>query len=539
MRLSLGTRGSALALAQSGQVADRLRALSHDVELIRIRTRGDVTTGSLATTGSLGVFAAELRTALLDGGCDFAVHSMKDLPTEPVPGLVIAAVPTRADPHDVLCARDGLTFASLPPGSSVGTGSPRRVAQLRLLRPDLRYVDVRGNVGTRLARVSSGDLDAVVLAAAGLARLGMVDAATDVLDILPAPGQGALALECRGDNAEVIAALAALDDAATRLAVTAERDVLADLGGGCAAPIAAWGHEGRLDAGVFAPDGTAAVRATVDLDTSSGHRAASALLADGAAEVTDLGAARASRLAELHDDSSLWGGGTVLAGLRVLLPRADGALAEGIRAAGAEVVAVPLQRRIPIVPTAWPNAADWVVITSPATLDVLDGLGLALPAGAQIAVVGASTEAAALARGLAVSLRPPGGRGSAQALADAWPDTEGSVLIPGSARSSGELAAALQARGHDVTAVAVYTVEALESAPADLAREYRDGTFDVVVVTSGSVGEAVDRLLGWREGTRVVAFGPPSAAALIRIGVEPDAVAETQDAAGVIAAIGG
>lgn len=534
MRLRLGTRGSALAVAQSEQVADQLRALGHEVELVRVKTFGDVTQGSLARTGSLGVFAAELRTALLDGACDFAVHSLKDLPTEPVDGLSIAAVPVRADHRDALCARDGLTFAALPAGASVGTGSPRRVAQLRAQRPDLVYVDVRGNVGTRLARVTSGDLDAVVLAAAGLERLGFTSAATDLLDILPSPGQGALALECRGDNAEVIAALSALDDADTHAAVDAERRVLAALGGGCAAPIAALGSGSTLTAGVFALDGGRQLRTQTPLDAGAGERAAQALLADGAAGIVDLGASRPSRLAELHDDSSLWGGPAVLAGTRVLLAREDGPLAEGVRAAGAEVVACPVTRRVPLRPAGWPTSADWVALTSPATLEVLDELGLSLPTGARIAAVGEATARAARQRGVEVDL-VAGPRSSAAALLQVWPEAVSTVLVPGSALASGELVDGLLARGNEVHRVDVYTVEALSSTPSEVAAEYRQGLFDAVVVTSGSIGAAVGELLGWH--ARVIAFGPPSAAALRALGVEPDAVAGTQDAAGLIAAI--
>lgn len=534
MRLRLGTRGSALAVAQSEQVADRLRAVGHEVELVRVKTHGDVTQGSLARTGTLGVFAAELRTALLDGVCDFAVHSLKDLPTGPVPGLVIASVPRRADPRDALCARDGLTFAELPTGATVGTGSPRRVAQLRALRPDLRYVDVRGNVGTRLARVTSGDLDAVVLAAAGLGRLGLDEAVTDVLEILPAPGQGALALECREDDAEVIAVLGGLEDASTRAAVEAERDLLAELGGGCAAPIAAWGVDDTLRAGVFALDGSRQLRAEVALTADAGRVAARELLDAGAADVVDLGATRPSRLAELHDDSSLWGGPAVLAGTRVLLPREDGPLADGIRAAGAEVVACPVQRRVALAPTRWPDSADWVALTSPATLDVLDELGLRLPAGARIAAVGEATAASARRRGLEVDVVAQG-RASARALLEIWPADSGTVLLPCSALASGELVTGLSERGHAVERIEVYTVEALASVPTGVAEEYRNGLFDVVAVTSASVAEAVGELLGWH--ARVVAFGPPSAAGLRGLGIEPDAVAPTQDAAGLIAAI--
>lgn len=323
--MRLGTRGSALAVTQSETVADALRGLGHPVDLVRVKTGGDVERGSLTALGTLGVFAAELRTRLLAGEVDLAVHSLKDLPVAPVPGLVIAAVPPRADHRDVLCARDGLTLATLPPGARIGTGSPRRVAQLRALRPDLVYVDVRGNLGTRLARVKERDLDAVVLAAAGLERLGKAQAITDYLPLLPAPGQGALAVECRADDDVTRAALAALDHEETRAAVEQERLVLAGLGGGCAAPIAALAAEGMLEAGVFATDGERAARVAVDLGSDAASVAVAQLLAADAENITPLAASRPSRLMELHDDSSLWGSEEILAGVRVLLPqrRAD------------------------------------------------------------------------------------------------------------------------------------------------------------------------------------------------------------------------
>ena len=536
MTLRLGTRGSALAVAQSAQVADSLRALGHDVVLVRIRTGGDVERGSLTRLGSLGVFAAELRTALLEGRCDFAVHSLKDLPTAAVPGLVIASVPRRADARDALCARDALTLAGLPAGATVGTGSPRRVAQLRALRPDLRFVDVRGNVGTRLARVADGDLDAVVLAAAGLERLGLLAHITDVLDILPAPGQGALALECRADNPELVAVLAALEDPATREAVDAERAVLAALGGGCAAPIAAWGRDGELTAGVFAVDGSTGTRTTVPLGPGAGERAVEELMRSGAAQLTDLGASHPSRLHELHDDTSLWRGDAVLAGLRILLTQAEGPLADGIRAAGAEVVAQPMQRRVTLRAEAWPEEADWIAFTSAATLEVMAELGLSVPSGARVAAVGPRTAAAAEAAGLEVSLVPEG-ESSAAALGRAWPEGGGRVVIPGSALSSTVLEDALTAKGYAVEAVPLYTMEPLGELPGGLVGEWRDGLFDAVAVTSGSAGEAAGRLLGWRGATSVVAFGPPSAAALRLAGTDVAAVAATQDAEGLIHAI--
>lgn len=536
MRLRLGTRGSALAVGQSGIVADLVRGLGHEVDLVRIRTGGDVEQGSLTRLGTLGVFAAELRQALLDDRVDFAVHSLKDLPVAPVPDLTIVAVPGREDPHDALCARDGLTLAGLPAGATVGTGSPRRVAQLRALRPDLSFVDVRGNVGTRLARVASGDLDAVVLAAAGLRRLGLDSHITDLLGILPAPGQGALAVECRATDTEVQAILAALDDPAVHAAIDAERAVLAGLGGGCAAPIAAWAHDGIITGGVFALDGTSAAHATRALEAGAGERIVADLLAAGAADLTDLGATRGSRLAELHDDTSLWGSDKVLAGTRVFLPRPEGALAEGIRAAGAEVVAHPVQHHRTVPADVALDGADWVAFTSAATLDALDQLGVLVPEGPRIAAVGASTAEALAARGIDVDLVPEG-PSTAASLVEAFPSGHGTVVIPGSALSSATLADGLAAKGWRVTAVPVYTVEPVRQLPQTLLEEWRLGHFDVVVVTAGSIGRAVGGLLGWPEGVRVVAFGEPTARALAEQGVRVHAVAQTQDAAGVIEAI--
>lgn len=256
--LRLGTRASELATSQSTWVADRLRAAGLEVELVLVRTVGDVSRASLTEIGGTGVFASALREALHEGSIDLAVHSLKDLPTTPEAGLVIAAVPEREDARDALVARDGLTLAELPAGSLVGTGSPRRAAQLAALRPDLVVRDIRGNVGTRIAFVRDGELDAVVLACAGLSRLGRLDEATDTLplaDMLPAPGQGALAVECRDGRApladqpdgaavtdadlrELLASL--LEHPPTRAAVTAERAVLARLEAGCTAPIGAF-----------------------------------------------------------------------------------------------------------------------------------------------------------------------------------------------------------------------------------------------------------------------------------------------------------
>ncbi|WP_425955741.1 hydroxymethylbilane synthase [Xylanimonas sp. McL0601] len=316
--LRLGTRGSALATTQSGLVARRLEELTgRPVELVHVRTEGDVLTGSLASLGGTGVFVAALREALLDGRCDVAVHSLKDLPTTPVEGLTIVT-PEREDPRDALCAKDGLTLESLPRGARVGTGSPRRAAQLRAARADLDVVDIRGNVDTRLKRAlgPDADLDAVVLACSGLVRLGRTDAITEALEpsvVAPAPGQGALAVEARtADVAEggpLAEAFAALDHRATRLAVIAERAVLARLEAGCAAPVGALARveEGHLVLGavVARTDGTEMLRhrATVALERTAadddddarelGVRVAEALLADGADQLAPLASTQA------------------------------------------------------------------------------------------------------------------------------------------------------------------------------------------------------------------------------------------------------
>jgi hydroxymethylbilane synthase len=270
-----GTRASELARTQSQSVADAISAATGTpVELVPIVTEGDRSDAAIAQLGGTGVFVTALREALLAGAVDLAVHSYKDLPTAPEPRLTIAAVPVREDPRDALVARDGLTLGELPPGSRVGTGAPRRVAQLRALGLGLDVVPIRGNVDTRLGRVSPGDLDAVVLARAGLSRLDRLAAITETLDplqVLPAPAQGALAVECRTSDARTRELLGRLEDGAARACVLAERSTLATLEAGCSAPVAAYaevaegdhGPELFLRASVTAIDGSDAVRGSI------------------------------------------------------------------------------------------------------------------------------------------------------------------------------------------------------------------------------------------------------------------------------------
>jgi hydroxymethylbilane synthase len=294
----IGTRASLLARTQAGQVAEALTSgLGAEVELVDITTSGDVSSAPLAVIGGTGVFVSALRDALLAGQVDIAVHSLKDLPTEPPAGIALAATPTREDPRDVVVARDGLTLGELVPGSRVGTGSPRRAAQLHALGLGLEVVPVRGNVDTRLSKVGD-EIDAVVLARAGLARIGRLDEVTEVLDplqMLPAPGQGALAVEVRAGDTELLADVASvLDDPDTRAAVTAERAVLAGLEAGCTAPVGALadmvegddGEELWLRAVALSLDGGLSVRRSSSGSPSDaeglGRRLAAEMLAEGA-----------------------------------------------------------------------------------------------------------------------------------------------------------------------------------------------------------------------------------------------------------------
>ncbi|GII53635.1 porphobilinogen deaminase 1 [Planotetraspora thailandica] len=290
--LRLGTRKSLMATTQSQSVADRLTdTTGRKVDLVGITTFGDVTKAALTQLGGTGVFVSELRNKLIDDEIDFAVHSLKDLPTAQDEQIVIAAILPRDDPRDALVATGKL--ADLPPGAKIGTGSPRRVAQLRALRPDLDYLPIRGNADTRIGKVTSGEFDGVVLAAAGLGRIGRDTEISEIFEVetmLPAPGQGALAVECLASRKDLVELLSVLDDPHTRAAVTAERSVLAALEAGCAAPVGAFasgdGHILNLTAVVVAADGVRSVRksasgplpAAMDL----GRELAASMIAEGA-----------------------------------------------------------------------------------------------------------------------------------------------------------------------------------------------------------------------------------------------------------------
>jgi hydroxymethylbilane synthase len=294
-----------MAMAQARRVAGLLTAKTgRAVELVGLSTFGDVSKANLTQIGGTGVFVSALRESLSSGEIDFAVHSLKDLPAMPSAGLVIAAIPQRDDPRDALVSRHGVKLVDLPAGATIGTGSPRRAAQLLLIRPDIQPVPVRGNAGTRLAKIDSGEIDAVVLAYAGLARIGSLDMVSQVFEpdeMLPAPGQGALAVECLAGRHDVAELLSCVDDQASRAATNAERAVLVALQAGCAAPVGAYAAGTdvlRLDAIVASARGGEAVRVSASGPAAEaerlGRRVAADLLSRGAARYTDVSAGHLS-----------------------------------------------------------------------------------------------------------------------------------------------------------------------------------------------------------------------------------------------------
>jgi hydroxymethylbilane synthase len=302
--LRLGTRGSPLALAQAGRVARQLREqCGQPAVLVTVATPGDMSAAPVERLGTTGVFTTTLREALLRGAVDLVVHSCKDLPTAPVPGLQVAAFPAREDPRDALVWPGRTSLGALPPGTRIGTGSPRRAAQLRATGLQLQIVPVRGNVGTRLRKLADGQVDALVLAMAGLSRLGLLDADTAPLDpslLMPAPAQGVLAVECRADDPATAAQLKTLDHPPTRAAATAERGFLAALGAGCTTPAGALAELAaepgtepalRLSGLIAAPDGSAVIRAQTTGAASDadalGRRLAHILLQYGGAALLD------------------------------------------------------------------------------------------------------------------------------------------------------------------------------------------------------------------------------------------------------------
>jgi hydroxymethylbilane synthase len=527
--VAIGTRGSALARAQTERVAELLRAAWPGLvcEARPIVTRGDRTQASgepLPAIGGKGLFTAELEQALRDGEIDLAVHSLKDLPTEDAPGIVVGAVCLREDVRDCLVSRDGLALAELPAGAVVGTSSLRRAAQLRALRPDLEVRSIRGNVDTRVRKVREGEVDAAIFAAAGVRRLGLEDEVSEWLtELLPAPGQGALAVQCRAGDEAVLQLLAAVDDPGARAETAAERGFLRALGAGCTAPVAARAelvHRGRvrLQALVARPDGRDVVRVEGEGDAGElGPRLAREALAAGADRILEAarGPLRGRRIA-------------------VTRPREQAAgLAEPLERMGAEVVVVPLIAIEPVEGAdAFPSGPyDWVVLTSANAVHAV-GERLRALREARFAAVGPATAEALRDIGVEPAFVPE--RYSADAIANGLGPLEGArVLLPQSEIAERALADGLRARGATVNAVAAYRTVAVEPTPAE-ARELARA--DAVVLASGSAARSL-AARGGAGGALLVCIGPKTAEAAREAGLSVGLVAEEATAQGIIQAL--
>lgn len=472
--LTVGTRTSQLAMWQTHHIISRLQAAWPDLacQITPFVTQGDKTLDKpLPQIGGKGLFTAELERALLHGDIDIAVHSLKDLPVEDPPGLTLGAIASRADVRDGLVARDGLTLEALPPGAVVGTSSNRRKAQLLAVRPDLDVRSIRGNVETRVRKVQEGQYDAAVLAAAGLQRLEMDGVVTQWLSLetmLPAPGQAALGVQCRADDADIIALLAAVDDTDARTAVTAERTFLAAMGGGCSAPIAAHatvdqGGTIHLAALVGATDGSRLVRvsATGTNPRALGSELAAKALAQGAAD--------------LLDDPP-----RPLQGRRVIVTRSREqaqSMAERLAALGAIPIVVPAIQFEPLsaprLDDALANMAgyDWLIFTSGNAVSFfferLDSLDEPPPLP-RVAASGSATARKLAAHGITPDFVP--GEFVGEALAAGLGDLRGQrVLLPRARSGRPEIVKLLQAQGAQVDDIALYDTVTAEPAAAALA----------------------------------------------------------------------
>ena len=546
MRFRVATRGSKLAIAQSRLAVEALtrRYPQHEFRLEPIETQGDRRQSlALTTAPQEGVFVKELEAALLQGRAELAVHSLKDLPTQETAGLTLAAYLPRADAHDVLVSRDGSRLMTLAAGSRVGTGSPRRVAQLRAVRADLHPVPIRGNVDTRLGKVADGAVDAVVLAAAGVERLGRGGEVHELLPfelMLPAPGQGALVLQAVEDS-EVARLVEAVDDRGTRRAVEAERAVLRGLGGGCLSAIGAYAAveagELRLQAAVLTEDGGRVARAT------AGGTDDARVIAEVIAGLRGQGALG---LLGLDDGSP----GDGLRGLRVLVTRPEaqaGELSRLLIDRGAEVIPCPVIviEPLPVDLTRLRllDAFDWVVFTSANGVErflaLLAEAGMAVPASIRMAAIGPETATRLEQRGLTVAIVPE--RYVAEGLAEAMPATLMSgarVLLPRAAGARDVLPDRLRAQGATVTVIETYRAVP----PPGLAQRLAAllPGVDIVTLTSSSIVRNFAAAVS--EGSmpaefRVACIGPITAATARELGLRVDIIAQEYTARGLVDAL--
>ncbi len=541
--IRLGTRASILARTQSATVGDALAAVAgRPWAEVLIRTHGDDTSRPLASVGRPGVFVSALRDALVAGDVDVIVHSYKDLPSAPHAGLVLAAVPPRADPRDGLVAREGATLAELPAGSVVGTSSPRRAAALALQRPDLVVRPIRGNVDSRIAKVRSGEYDAAVLAVAGLTRIGRADEIAEVLDLLPAPAQGALAVECRVDDVELRGWLAQLEDPVARLTTQAEREVLVGVDATCTTAIAS----------AASWDGSV-LRLRAELTDEDGHRTADVRTALTPAEdrllvARALGLRAAGVLRGARDDRP-----------PVLLVRAAGDDADAVALAALGIPAISdpyveqavgaagddVEQLCELL--ARPATGTWLVVTSPVAVRALAAaVGEDRLAAAAAAAIAAGVRAAATGERTAQSLRdlgfgdvrvPAPGHSSAAGLLDLLADEPaGTALLPRGGQALRTLPDGLADRGWQVRTAVVYDTRTVRERPGS-ALLLESGDVGALVLRAPSAVHALVHHARPDVSVRVVVAGPTTAAAADEAGLRVDAVAASSDSATVAAAV--
>ena len=561
--IRIGTRGSPLALWQAERVARRLEAMRIHTELVKIRTLGDRNQQSeVSRLGDKGIFTREIEQALLEGRIDVAVHSLKDLPVMLPAGLALAAVPERASPYDVLVSPSGRTLLELPEGARVGTGSPRRRAQLLALRPDLVVVPLRGNLNTRLKKLEQEQMDAAVMAEAGLARLGLQEHITEVLPpdlITPAMGQGALCVEARqGEWPELFEQI---QDPDSRLRVDAERTFVAAVGGACHTPVGVLaeqptGGSGRLTAVLATSDGQHLIRRTAEADAADHLSALAHLLAEG----------MMASASEAIRSTFAYGGGPTgeRQGLSLILTRpseSDPAMAEALRSSGAHVILAPALEMDSLVEQHLEQCeqilkqleahAGWLILPSPAAIRHF-GHVLALLERApdrvghriRFACLGkGSTSKLKQLIGVAPAFEPPEPRGAS--LAAHLPATPGElVVILGSTRTRPELREGLDARGLDVRLVPIYRPMANTDGLHRIGKALDERADRVIVATSPSGVEAIFENAELREKVQQcggwVAIGSTTRGCLIRCGVAAHriATAARPDAESILRAAG-
>ncbi len=567
----LGTRTSKLALWQTNHICTLLRAVWPDLicEIVHFSTQGDKTQAEgkpLPEVGGKGLFTAELEEALRSGEIDLAVHSLKDLPVENAPGLTLGAIPQREDVRDALIARNGWTLATLPAAARVGTSSTRRAAQLRAIRPDLDITSIRGNIDTRIRKVSNGNYDATLLALAGLNRLELGGVISEILGLdvmLPAPGQGALAVQCRQHDPEVLHLVKPLDNLAARAATYAERSFLAALGGGCSAPVAAYaaGADGdflRLHALVAAPDGSQIIRVAGDGSSALiGQQLAQKALSQGADDI--LQRARTPTPNDSSDTPFVISAGKIspLSGKRIVItrpPQQAQEMVERLCRLGAQPLVIPLIRIVPTSDWAQIDAAirqltsyDWLIFTSANAVELFGERCQQLDALAEfrrahIAAVGAATAEALRHFAVEASFVPVESNG--ESIAHEIGDVVGKrILLPQATIARRTLVETLRANGAQVDVALIYDTQPIEPDRGALAELERG--VDAILFTSGSTVHSMiaasqtHNLGAILQKTVIACIGPLTAQIAGQHGLPVHVVAEEQSNAGVVQALEG